>query len=526
MRLRLPVRAARRLLPGAQRRVLRLRPAGPDHRLRPRLARAHRPRRREGHRPPGARGARPRVRRAATTTSAPCSSGACAQLDKPVTVQRRGRSAREGHGRPLPGLRRRRRAAARPHPVEVDLFRHFDDRPPPQPSRPADRPRAASRPPRWSIATKPTKLGPRPQGRRRARLPGQADAAAADRSRRVAATARSTSCASASTRSASPSRRSSARAPTRSPSACRACKNAERAAQQVGTTAQLYFYDWEPNVLGANCKADDDAARRRGPAPDHRALPARSSSASKLDIAADEADGQDVRQAARYYALRQGLQAARSTTGSPPDSAKEALWRTSTPAQQGHSAEVRRACRPACVVARATEKPSADVARRRTPACVLARRPGAERHRHQEPRAELRPAAPATQPIVTFDFTEQGPQGLPERSRARSPSAGRQRSRRPRTPRDLVAALRDRARQRARLARRTIDYRENPDGIDGPTGAQISGGFTIQSAQDLAKILKIGALPIKLELISHSQVSATLGKQALHQGLIAGLAAS
>src|SRR3954449_11215438 len=29
-----------------------------------------------------------------------------------------------------------------------------------------------------------------------------------------------------------------------------AVKNAQRAVQQVGTTAQLQFYDWEPNVLG------------------------------------------------------------------------------------------------------------------------------------------------------------------------------------------------------------------------------------------------------------------------------------
>src|SRR4051794_18947845 len=31
-------------------------------------------------------------------------------------------------------------------------------------------------------------------------------------------------------------------------------KNADEAAQQVGTTAQMYFYDWETNVLDANCK--------------------------------------------------------------------------------------------------------------------------------------------------------------------------------------------------------------------------------------------------------------------------------
>ena len=69
-----------------------------------------------------------------------------------------------------------------------------------------------------------------------------------------------------------------------------------------------------------------------------------------------------------------------------------------------------------------------------------------------------------------------------------------------------------------------INYDENPDGIDGSTGAQISGSFTIDSAQDLAKILEIGALPIRLDLISRSQVSATLGQQALDQGLVAGIA--
>ena len=69
-----------------------------------------------------------------------------------------------------------------------------------------------------------------------------------------------------------------------------------------------------------------------------------------------------------------------------------------------------------------------------------------------------------------------------------------------------------------------IDFQQNPDGIRGDTGSEISGGFTIQSAQRLADLLKSGALPIRLELISSSQVSATLGQQALDQGLIAGIA--
>jgi SecD/SecF fusion protein len=69
----------------------------------------------------------------------------------------------------------------------------------------------------------------------------------------------------------------------------------------------------------------------------------------------------------------------------------------------------------------------------------------------------------------------------------------------------------------------SIDYKLYPDGIGGSNGADITGGFTIGSAQDLATQLRLGALPIRLVLISESQVSATLGKQALNQGLTAGL---
>jgi SecD/SecF fusion protein len=69
-----------------------------------------------------------------------------------------------------------------------------------------------------------------------------------------------------------------------------------------------------------------------------------------------------------------------------------------------------------------------------------------------------------------------------------------------------------------------INYAQNPDGIDGRTGAQISGGFTSPGdAQDLASFLQRGALPINLNLISQSQVSATLGSEALDQGIKAGL---
>ena len=68
----------------------------------------------------------------------------------------------------------------------------------------------------------------------------------------------------------------------------------------------------------------------------------------------------------------------------------------------------------------------------------------------------------------------------------------------------------------------SIDPRRYPEGIDGSNGAQISGVGIGQEAQDLAESLRIGALPIELKLISKTQVSATLGQQALDQGLLAG----
>ena len=76
------------------------------------------------------------------------------------------------------------------------------------------------------------------------------------------------------------------------------------------------------------------------------------------------------------------------------------------------------------------------------------------------------------------------------------------------------------------VSRPIINFVENPDGIDGRTGAQISGGFTLGEAQDLAQFLQRGALPVELVLTSQSQVSATLGQEALDQSvkaLIAGL---
>ena len=53
--------------------------------------------------------------------------------------------------------------------------------------------------------------------------------------------------------------------------------------------------------------------------------------------------------------------------------------------------------------------------------------------------------------------------------------------------------------------------------------AQISGNFTAESAQDLANVLKFGALPLTLEVESVESVSPTLGADQLRAGILAGL---
>jgi SecD/SecF fusion protein len=51
----------------------------------------------------------------------------------------------------------------------------------------------------------------------------------------------------------------------------------------------------------------------------------------------------------------------------------------------------------------------------------------------------------------------------------------------------------------------SIDYTKYPEGIDASTGSQISGGFTVSSARELAAVLGSGSLPLRLVLVSHAQ---------------------
>lgn len=53
--------------------------------------------------------------------------------------------------------------------------------------------------------------------------------------------------------------------------------------------------------------------------------------------------------------------------------------------------------------------------------------------------------------------------------------------------------------------------------------AQITGSFTVQSAHDLAVSLASGKLPVKLNVIEERTVSAELGADSIHKGVIASI---
>jgi SecD/SecF fusion protein len=68
----------------------------------------------------------------------------------------------------------------------------------------------------------------------------------------------------------------------------------------------------------------------------------------------------------------------------------------------------------------------------------------------------------------------------------------------------------------------TIDFVDNPDGIAGGR-AQITGLDSVDEAKDLALVLQTGALPYTFVQLERTDISATLGEDSLREALIAGI---
>jgi SecD/SecF fusion protein len=310
--------------------------------------------------------------------------------------------------------------------------------------------------------------------------------------------------------------------------------NAKKAEQEVGKTAQLFFYDWEPNVIGAEGK----------PAPSERTVTGGPQAGAaefglteykavlRAEKRAPELRKTDTTWSKGCTAAQVGgciygswylLEPKHERVLNGPEETEKNLFSEEKFKPGPNVKAVRVNPGTVLVRARAVETASGKVTNK-TPNSwyVLKDDPVLTGADVKNPTQSFDEGSGGTgAPNVTFGFTGHGQSVFQNVTKeiahrgqeAQLPGVGKEAA-----TQHFAVVLDEQL-----ITTPSIDYTKYPEGIDATTGSQISGGFTISSAQELAQELQSGALPIKLEPISNSQISATLGKTALNQGLVAGL---
>ena len=290
-----------------------------------------------------------------------------------------------------------------------------------------------------------------------------------------------------------------------------AIKDAKRAEDTVGQVAQLFFYDWEPNVIGpsgqsapgdASVTGGQNAGSGATAIPLYQAV-LRGARRAPIYRRNDTTNG-------TFYLVNDRL---RTVVGGPEDT-QAALTGERVQPPGTRVVEVP----PGTVIVQAVSTSS-------TPSpnfnfyYVLNDNPALRGTDITNPQQSFDNGPTGTgQPIVTFDFTSHGRSVFQNVTRQIAQRGANESLPGQQNFQHFAVTLDNRL-----VTVPSIDYTQYPGGIDATNGSQIQGGFTINTAQQLAEQLKTGALPIKLVLISSEQVSATLGKQALNQGLVAGI---
>jgi SecD/SecF fusion protein len=321
--------------------------------------------------------------------------------------------------------------------------------------------------------------------------------------------------------------------------------NAQRAIDQVGSTAQLYFYDWEPNLIGPERAIGGRPGLQPPPGPlkrsEERWKEAGRDPKSAVNLqlvvsgafpdaygaaklASEQAPVEDCENCSvskpRYYLF---AKAAPHDLIAGPELAKKDLYVSPTGEKRSRDGIVVVVPTGTIVVSEYPTDESGQVDKTAKPGWyALKDDPALSGTDITTPKQEF---GEFNEPNVSFGFTDSGREAFQEVTRqiaqrgqaqAIGPVAGQQAEA---LSGHFAVVLDNEVKSRP-----IINFAQNPDGIDGRQGAQISGGFSSPTeAQDLATILQIGALPINLKLISQTQVSATLGTQALHAGVKAGI---
>jgi SecD/SecF fusion protein len=333
--------------------------------------------------------------------------------------------------------------------------------------------------------------------------------------------------------------------------------NAQRATEQVGTTAQLQFYDWEPNLIGreatiggipgreppeaATKEADKEweaAGRSVSKEENVRLILAGAypSAYGAVKLAAEQKPVAECTTCSttkpRYY-LFDGSPQHKLLAG--PEFSEEDLFISATGRKRPHKKECKDEGIGECQIVLKVPAGTVVVSEQPSDASgkpvegvenagwyALKDNPALSGTDITNPKQETDELG---QPNVVFTFTDKGREAFQDVTRQIA-QRGQARAIGPASEEQAEAISGHFAvvLDNEVKTRPIINFQQNPDGIDGRTGAQISGGFqSIQEAQDIATFLQIGSLPINLKLISQTQVSATLGSQALHAGIKAGV---
>jgi SecD/SecF fusion protein len=296
-------------------------------------------------------------------------------------------------------------------------------------------------------------------------------------------------------------------------------QDTKRAIAQIGTTAQLYLYDWDADVIPRDPNVADPNER-----PYPRLFDAVDAAAKQKPISEEQCKAQGCTTDGTYYLFdKSTLQ----PIGEPSDR-KSDLFANLPGEKQPANSEVIKVPR-GTVVVEDTQTDTGTTTSGTGSFFVLHDRPALTGNDITNPEQNFDPTT--NEPNVTFDFTDEGRTKFQDVTRTIAQrgaddfftATGQPASTATPAQADQFSGTFAIVLDGDVESRPQINFAENPDGIDGRTGAQISGSFTVQEAQDLAETLKIGALPIKLALISQSTVSATLGQDALDQGIKAGL---
>src|SRR5215216_4104098 len=301
-------------------------------------------------------------------------------------------------------------------------------------------------------------------------------------------------------------------------------QNAQQAIQLVGKTAQLYFFDLEANIIvppGKGLPKDPANPGTTTPIqPQAYTLKPLWSAVQFAQEQKPECDGCTTKGPTYYLFNKQ----SHKLRAGPAEQQKDLF--VQFPNEKQPPGTVIESVPQGTVIAAAPRSPSLSLSQAELANAqqyVLKDRPALNGTEIKNPEQNFDPTT--QQPIVTFDFQGNGQSDfaqvtktIAERGHASAPIGALDPSTGAAFSQHFAIILDNQV-----FSSPIIDFNENPQGINSSQGAEISGNFTISSAQDLASILQAGALPVKLVLVSQSTVSATLGQQALDQGIKAGI---